>query len=256
MKKSFLFLALFLLGTDFLQGKSMADNEKTFSQTSFQSSENQTQLLELYTSEGCSSCPPADEWLSRLKNNPDLWKKYVPVAFHVDYWDYLGWKDQLAKPEFSKRQRSYSSQWNNPTIYTPGFVLNGEEWLPAKKIPESNKKTSGILKAEIINTGNLVINYFNKQNFKNLEINIALSGSEISNKIKAGENGGRTLTHYFAVLDYKKVNMKSTGNYYTAETKINVPGLFAPSYSLAVWVNSSDDLTPLQSVGGNLTVKK
>src|SRR6478609_4849122 len=57
----------------------------------FQSGTNRTSLLELYSSEGCSSCPPAEKWLSKLKGNPLLWKETVPVAFHVDYWDYLGW---------------------------------------------------------------------------------------------------------------------------------------------------------------------
>src|SRR6266853_2095647 len=59
----------------------------------FQSSETQTTLIELYTSEGCSSCPPAETWLSRLKESPALWKDFVPLAFHVDYWDYFGWRE-------------------------------------------------------------------------------------------------------------------------------------------------------------------
>src|SRR4051812_18118930 len=62
-----------------------------------------TQLIELFTSEGCSSCPPADEWLHDLGKQPGLWTDFVPVAFHVDYWDYLGWKDIFSTPEFSER---------------------------------------------------------------------------------------------------------------------------------------------------------
>src|SRR5437868_3719162 len=72
----------------------------------FQSGEDQTVLLELYTSEGCSSCPPAEQWMTQLKNAPGLWKSFVPVAFHVDYWDYLGWKDVLSSPNYSQRQRN------------------------------------------------------------------------------------------------------------------------------------------------------
>jgi len=63
----------------------------------FTSPSQQTTLLELYTSEGCSSCPPADQWLSTLKNNPRLWKEIIPVAFHVDYWNDLGWKDEFSR---------------------------------------------------------------------------------------------------------------------------------------------------------------
>jgi hypothetical protein len=62
-----------------------------------QSSANQVALIELYTFEGCSSCPPADAWLTSLKTDAGLWKRWVPVAFYVDYWDYLGWDDGFAK---------------------------------------------------------------------------------------------------------------------------------------------------------------
>ena len=63
----------------------------------FASTARQTSLLELYTSEGCSSCPPAEAWLSGLKDNPGLWRDFVPVAFHVDYWNYLGWRDKWSR---------------------------------------------------------------------------------------------------------------------------------------------------------------
>src|ERR1043166_1377606 len=74
---------------------------------SFQSSEQRTPLIELYTSEGCSSCPPAEAWLSKLKTEAGLWKDFVPVAFHVDYWDHLGWRDRFASAVFTERQRAY-----------------------------------------------------------------------------------------------------------------------------------------------------
>src|SRR6476660_686425 len=73
--------------------------------TTFESGDTQSMLIELFTSEGCSSCPPAEKWLSALKSNQDLWKKIVPVAFHVDYWDRLGWRDRFAKPDFTSRQQ-------------------------------------------------------------------------------------------------------------------------------------------------------
>ena len=85
-------------------------------------------LIELFTSQGCSSCPPAEVWLSKLKSEPGLWKNFVPLAFHVDYWDYLGWRDPWATKEFSDRQRNYAEAWRRDSVYTPGFVLNGREW--------------------------------------------------------------------------------------------------------------------------------
>jgi hypothetical protein len=89
----------------------------------FQSDKTQTALVELYTSEGCSSCPPAEEWFSTLSANPGLWKQFVPVAFHVDYWDDLGWKDSFATPAYTQRQRDYAAAWGSSSVYTPGFVL-------------------------------------------------------------------------------------------------------------------------------------
>ena len=96
-------------------------------QFEFQSGEKQVPLVELYTSEGCSSCPPAEAWMGRLKDAPDLWKGFVPVAFHVDYWNSLGWKDRWSSPEFTERQRAYAEAWKSESVYTPCFVVNGKE---------------------------------------------------------------------------------------------------------------------------------
>src|SRR5215471_15461328 len=104
-------------------GYTFASEPKTF-----ESSDAQSSLIELFTSEGCSSCPPAEKWLSGLKSNQELWKKIVPVAFHVDYWDHLGWRDRFAKPQFTSRQQHYASTWGSDSVYTPAFVVNGKEW--------------------------------------------------------------------------------------------------------------------------------
>ncbi len=81
-------------------------------------------LIELYTSQGCSSCPPADRWLSSLRPRVDA-GQVVPVALHVGYWDYIGWKDPFAKREFNERQRTLA---HGGTVYTPGVFLQGREW--------------------------------------------------------------------------------------------------------------------------------
>lgn len=95
----------------------------------FESSERTTTLVELFTSEGCSSCPPAEKRLAALRMHPGLWTEFVPVAFHVDYWHRLGWPDRFARPEFTKRQHAYASEWRASSVYTPCFVLGGREWL-------------------------------------------------------------------------------------------------------------------------------
>ncbi len=78
-------------------------------------------VVELFTSQGCSSCPPADQYLVELAERPDL----VALTLPVDYWDYLGWKDTLAQPAFTARQRAYASARNDKQVYTPQLVVNG-----------------------------------------------------------------------------------------------------------------------------------
>ncbi|MEO8104004.1 MAG: DUF1223 domain-containing protein [Betaproteobacteria bacterium] len=81
-------------------------------------------VVELYTSEGCDSCPPADKWFSTLGNPRD---GVVPLAFHVDYWDYIGWKDRFARPVFAQRQRDSVSRHGSRTTYTPQVMLDGRD---------------------------------------------------------------------------------------------------------------------------------
>ncbi|MCB0357206.1 MAG: DUF1223 domain-containing protein, partial [Bdellovibrionales bacterium] len=92
-----------------------------------QSPVTQVHLLELYSTQSCSSCPPAQEWVSKLKNSNQLWQKFVPIVFHVDYWDYLGWKDPYSQPQYSARQRQYAKEWQSSSAYTPMLVIDGQE---------------------------------------------------------------------------------------------------------------------------------
>lgn len=80
-------------------------------------------VVELYTSQGCSSCPPADALMQELALNPGI----LPLAFHVDYWDYLGWRDALASPAFTKRQKDYAHAAGERMIYTPQAIVNGDD---------------------------------------------------------------------------------------------------------------------------------
>ncbi len=93
-----------------------------------QSPEHTVALVELYTSEGCSSCPPADRWLSRLGRSGTGADEVIPLALHVDYWDALGWKDRFADPRFSERQRALSRLARRSILYTPEVFLNLREF--------------------------------------------------------------------------------------------------------------------------------
>src|SRR3954466_11198991 len=85
-------------------------------------------LVELYTSEGCDSCPPADRWLSGLGRRGLAPDRVVPLSLHVDYWDYIGWKDPYAKREFSSRQRKLTQLQRNAFVYTPQVMLQGRDY--------------------------------------------------------------------------------------------------------------------------------
>ena len=90
------------------------------------SAAHQTALVELYTSQGCSSCPPADRWLSQLEQRYPR-TQVVPIALHVSYWDYIGWKDPYARAEFNQRQRDLAAVNGSRSIYTPGVFLQARE---------------------------------------------------------------------------------------------------------------------------------
>ena len=98
------------------------------------SNEQQTAVLELYTSEGCSSCPSADKWLAALVEVPEDELDVLALAFHVDYWDYLGWKDRFGSPDYTSRQRYLGRANSQRTIYTPEFFVNGVEARGTRKV--------------------------------------------------------------------------------------------------------------------------
>ena len=80
-------------------------------------------IVELYTSQGCSSCPPADEFVAMLASDPRI----LPLALHVDYWDYIGWEDHFAQGKFTDRQRAYAKAVGSRTIYTPQLIIGGQD---------------------------------------------------------------------------------------------------------------------------------
>jgi len=218
----------------------------------FSSDEKRAALIELFTSEGCHSCPPADKWLAEFKTAPNLWSTIVPVAFHVDYWDYIGWKDRFASKKFSNRQRRYASEYGERTVYTPGVRVGGEEFrawrqLSLKDIEKTN--LVGVLNVEIDEFGNIKANFDNQIDaFKKFEINFALLGMNLSTEVKRGENKGVTLHHDFVALEHFKLKPKD--NNFTGKT--NLKKHINTELAVAVWVNPVGHLIPIQATGGYL----
>src|SRR6266567_4859704 len=225
----------------------------TLPATVFESSDTQSTLIELFTSEGCSSCPPAEKWLSVLKSNPDLWKKIIPVAFHVDYWDRLGWRDRFAKPEFTSRQQRYAAAWGGDSVYTPSFVVNGKEWrgwFGGNGLPTTSTKV-GVLRVSLGDGGKLTATFVSETTQpRTLTLNIALLGNDLESDVKRGENSGRKLRHDFVVLQLAKSEMTNQGNLWTGTVLLSSNRGTDKATALAAWVKSGETAPPIQATGG------
>jgi hypothetical protein len=175
-------------------------------------------LVELFTSEGCSSCPPADEAIGRLRG----WKKNVFIlSFHVDYWDYLGWKDIFSNAAYSGRQQIYGDLFHLSSIYTPQIVVNGKAQFVGsdettlrttietdlKEIPKADLQ----IKVQKENNNQLAVSWTTNSNSE-LKINLALVQNFTKDHIQRGENKGRDLNHYFTVRDFQTLQVNNNSN--------------------------------------------
>ena len=188
-------------------------------QCSAQSARTTTALVELYTSEGCDSCPPADRWLSSLGAKGYAPDRVVPIALHVDYWDYIGWKDPYARQAFSARQRKMAALARAATVYTPQVLLQGKDFRgwhgkgnPSGFDAEVAKINARPAKARI----SLLLDSRQKDAFSVEATAELLDGSQqadaalyigayenkLVSEVKAGENRGKSLPHDYVVLQW------------------------------------------------------
>jgi hypothetical protein len=199
-------------------------------------------LLELFTSQGCSSCPPAEAWMSKLKSEPGLWKDFVPLAFHVDYWDRLGWRDPFASKEWTTRQYQYSENWKTDSVYTPGLAFDGRE-LGVRIVPTPPSKKSGTLKLTLV-AGKVVAEFVPADDaIKDVDLHVATLGFNLTTKVNAGENSGRDLKQDFVVLSL--ANQKMTSGKSEFDFKPD-----ARTGAIAAWITAPNSIEPIQAVGG------
>ncbi len=168
------------------------------------SGDRQTAVVELYTSEGCSSCPPADRWLSRLVDTPKDELNVLALAFHVDYWDYLGWKDRFSSAEYTRRQRHLGANNLQRTIYTPEFFVNGMEARGAgkiiDKIQQANQRKAPLeLKLTVSrDESGLLLELHSpgdRSTVGQIHHRYLVYENDLSTDVKHGENSGETLNH-------------------------------------------------------------
>ena len=224
------------------------------------SGERAIPLVELFTSEGCSSCPPAEKWLGDLTDERGLWKEFVPVAWHVDYWDYIGWKDRFASGTFTLRQRLYAREWNSSRVYTPCFVWHGEEWdrwFRDKTHPAAPQGKPGRLSATSEDGLTWKVSFQpNDAKSDDWVACAALLACDQATSVRSGENRGRTLRHEFVALEFKSAGTSKRGNQQEATLEFSKDSLKnTEKAAIAVWITHRGTQAPIQALGGYLPRK-
>jgi len=253
----------------------------------FSSAGQATDVLELFTSQGCHSCPPADRFFTSLKSRDGLFSEFIPVAFHVDYWNYLGWRDHFSRSEFTFRQRKHQIEGHINSVYTPGFVVNSKEWrgfFKHKKHWPVSRLNAGVLNVDVtINLDNdwknrqqnnqLIANYQPHSDLlesvanapNSLTLYVAYLGMGLSTSVSRGENRGKHLHHDFVVLNMQRF---SSGNITSSPTSspsvstdiryrwsgalASIPQRQQQSTAIAMWVSPENSNAIWQATGGYL----
>ena len=166
------------------------------------SGEFQTAVLELYTSEGCSSCPPADRWFNELVKLPEHELDVLALAFHVDYWDYIGWEDIYAEPNYTNRQRHLARVNQQSSVYTPEFFVNGIEARGTRSVIDKIMSTSKLLSTVDLeltlqqDKDSILIELSSQFDPKHKPlVRFVVFENDLSSDVKKGENAGKQFHH-------------------------------------------------------------
>ena len=177
--------------------------------------ESQPVVMELFTSEGCSSCPPADKLLSQYSEDSKAGENnIIALSFHVHYWDRLGWSDPYSNQKYSDRQRDYGKKLNIRKVFTPQMIVNGmysfvgsdkEEADKAIKKAQAEPMPSTVTISEVVVEGNYCqFKYRLSESSRNTTVNFALTEDGLTQKVLRGENKGKTLKHDNVVRAFKQ----------------------------------------------------
>ncbi|MDZ4087408.1 MAG: DUF1223 domain-containing protein [Tabrizicola sp.] len=166
-------------------------------------------VVELYTSQGCSSCPPADDFVAMLASNPQI----LPLALHVDYWDYIGWADKFANPKFTDRQRAYAKAVGSRTIYTPQLIIGGADRIEGFAPEETANRLRAHMEAGttvrlmVTREGDrLVIRAeADPPLTEPVRVQLVRYKPEETVLIERGENAGKTVTYTNIVTSWERI---------------------------------------------------
>lgn len=173
-------------------------------------------LLELYTSEGCNSCPPADRWVSELPGRGHTPTSVVALAFHVDYWNDLGWRDPFSNAQYSERQKMASTRNRARVVYTPQLLLNGRDYRRGIVFDDFGERLSALSHEPARGSIRLRVNTDDASGLgvsgaatvaeaearTGAQLYLALYENNLWNQVTAGENRGKRLRHDFVVRDF------------------------------------------------------
>lgn len=187
-------------------------------------------LVELFTSEGCSSCPPADKNLADLakRSNGDV--EIITLGMHVDYWNNLGWTDSFSAAKYSQRQSFYSNTFNLNGVYTPQMVVDGRYQFVGGNSDEANKAIEGSIKAAKGNIdlstaeNKLKVNISDLPEHTSANVFLAIAENNLSTDVKRGENSGHVLSHTSVVRELRTIGtVNAADKNYTTETALQIP---------------------------------
>ena len=210
-------------------------------------------LIELFTSEGCSSCPPADAWLKQIdESQPIPGAEAVVLSEHVDYWDHDGWKDPYSSSFFTDRQSAYVRALGGPSPYTPEMILNGATELQLSnqaQVAQAFKRAAtapqlpvsiGALSLSGDSTLHAHIDADGAQSKRNADVYAVIALNHAESQVLHGENGGRHLSHAAVALDMVRVGKLEKGKPFSQDfqTKLK-PGLDPRNLRLIVFVQES-----------------
>ena len=222
---------------------SVSEKDKTTGMQKNKNVKNNITVLELFTSQGCLSCPPADKLLGKYAGNENV----VTISFHVDYWNRLGWQDPFSSAAYSQRQNEYVRVFKLNGAYTPQLVVNGEKEMvgsDANKISNSIKTEEQQVRNAHININSVIIDnakatisYTIQGGDNNSNLNIALVQAKTITHVKAGENGGLTLTNYNVVRSFKTIQSAVEG---TNTVSIDLlPGVEKKDFNVIAFLQNS-----------------
>ncbi len=227
---------------------------------SAESGKSRVALLELYTSEGCDSCPPTDQWFSALPKRGYTPQRVLALSFHVDYWNYLGWKDPFAQARFSERQREANRRINSRVVYTPQLMLNGADYRRGgfgddlgQRVSAGNGQAPGAQISLTVTTDSnqakLNAKVVRNGTTSAAQAFVAVYENNLATDVPAGENRGKRLLHDFVVRElYGPFALNANTPLLIEQSISKDRGWKAADLNLAVFVQDSATGTALQAL--------